>query len=156
MLKITKYPTRVLSRLLVSLVISLVISASHYGTAYTHEVSPQSSLTKNQRTMLLQEAIGNIPGHELTAITVELVPGNKSPAHSHETFVFVYVLEGNVRSQLGDEKAVDYTAGDSWIEPPGAIHTLTENLSDTKPAKLLAIFVGKKDARLTTSGTIRQ
>ncbi|WP_120497341.1 cupin domain-containing protein [Kiloniella sp. EL199] len=156
MLKTTKYPTPAISRLIVSLIVSLVISAPHYGAAYAHEVSPQSGLAKNQRTMLLQEAIGNIPGHELTAITVELVPGNKSPAHSHETFVFVYVLEGNVRSQLGDEEAIDYTAGDSWIEPPGVIHTLTENLSATKTAKLLAIFVGKKGARLTTSGTIRQ
>ena len=140
----------------------------HYSMTYAHEVSPpnapkkshenrpQNRDAKNQHTMLLQEAIGNMPGHELTAITVELVPGNKSPAHSHETFVFVYVLEGNVRSQLGSEEAIDYAAGDSWIEPPGAIHTLTENLSNSKPAKLLAIFVGKKNAQLTTSGTISQ
>ena len=168
MLKITKCRTRVTGRLLISLVMLGVIFVPHYGMTYAHEISspnaprnvlqnsPENRDAKNQRTMLLQEAIGNMPGHELTAITVELVPGNKSPAHSHETFVFVYVLEGNVRSQLGSEEAIDYAAGDSWIEPPGTIHTLTENLSNSKPAKLLAIFVGKKNARLTTSGAINQ
>ncbi|WP_299374785.1 cupin domain-containing protein [uncultured Kiloniella sp.] len=168
MLKITKCRTRVTGRLLISLVMLGVIFVPHYGMTYAHEVSsqnaprnihqnsPENRDAKNQRTMLLQEAIGNMPGHELTAITVELVPENKSPAHSHETFVFVYVLEGNVRSKLGSEEAIDYAAGDSWIEPPGAIHTLTENLSNSKPAKLLAIFVGKKNAQLTTSGTIGQ
>jgi quercetin dioxygenase-like cupin family protein len=68
--------------------------------------------------------------------------------------VYVYVLEGDVRSQLGNAKPVEYTAGGSWTEHPGSVHTLTQNLSKTDHAKLLAIFIGKDDAKLTTSGTI--
>ncbi len=112
---------------------------------------PRNDIT---RQLLAKEALPNIPGHALTAVTVQLAPGNISPAHKHETFVYVYVLEGRVRSQLGNAKPVEYTAGESWVEPPGIVHTLTQNPSKTKSTKLLAIFVGKDTAKLTTSGQI--
>ena len=64
------------------------------------------------------------------------------------------MLEGTVRSQLDRDKAIDYKAGESWIEPPGALHTLTQNMSKTETLKLLAVFIAKKDAKLTTSGEL--
>jgi quercetin dioxygenase-like cupin family protein len=51
------------------------------------------------------------------------------------------VLKGTVRSQLDGGKVIDYRAGQSWVEPPGTEHTLTENFSQTMPARLLAVFI---------------
>jgi hypothetical protein len=59
-------------------------------------------------------------------------------------FVFAYVLEGSVRSQLGDEAIRTYVEGQSWSEPPGAHHLVTENVSATEPARLLVVFIGDK------------
>ncbi len=106
------------------------------------------------RQLLAKEALPNVPGHNLTAVVVELGPGKMAPAHKHEAFLFVHVLAGKVRSKLGHAEAVDYAAGESWTETPSTLHTLTENLSKTEPARILVIFVGKEGANLTTSGKI--
>ena len=107
-----------------------------------------------ERKTVSAQALSNIPGHSLTAVTIELGPGVTVPAHRHDAFVFVYVLEGIVRSQLDDADVVDYAAGESWVEPLGVTHSLTQNPSDTENAKVLAIFVAKSGAELTTSGEI--
>lgn len=104
-----------------------------------------------ERQVVTAAALPNLPGHSLTAVTVELAPGVTVPAHRHEGFVFVYVLEGTVRSQLDDGAALDYAAGTSWVEPPGTLHSLTQNPSQTESAKVLAVFVAKDGARLTTA-----
>ncbi len=106
------------------------------------------------RALLLREAIPSLANHELTAVTVQLPPSAVAAPHRHEAFVFVYVLEGRVRSQLDEGPPVDFTAGDSWIEPAGVLHSLTQNLSDSESATLLAVFVAQQGARLTTSGEI--
>lgn len=106
------------------------------------------------RQVVHAAALPNVPGHTLTAVTVDLPPGVTVPSHKHEGFVFVYVLEGTVRSQLDDMEAVEYGIGETWVEPPGAIHTLTQNPSATDNARLLAVFVAKEGAKLTTSGKL--
>jgi quercetin dioxygenase-like cupin family protein len=96
------------------------------------------------------EKLANVPGNTLSAVVVDLEPGAKSPPHHHAGFVFAYVLSGTVRSQLNRGKIADYEAGQSWVEPPGTEHTLTENPSKTTPASLLAVFVAPDGAKLTT------
>jgi quercetin dioxygenase-like cupin family protein len=94
-----------------------------------------------------QYAIANVPGKTLTALIVDYVPGGKSPPHRHgSAFVVGYVLSGAVRSQLGGGESRVYHAGESWIEQPGAHHTVSENASDTESARLLAIFVADTKA----------
>ena len=43
---------------------------------------------------LMSKELGNLPGKELLAITVEYPPGGADPIHRHDAHVFVYVLEG--------------------------------------------------------------
>ena len=107
-----------------------------------------------ERNLLLKETMSNLEGHDLTAVTVALAPGVTVPSHRHEGFVFVYVLEGIVQSQLDSAKTEIYREGDSWVEPPGVVHTLTRNASNEHSAKILAVFVAKAGARLTTSGEL--
>ena len=94
------------------------------------------------------ERLPNVPGHSLTAVVVDFAPGGLSPPHRHPGFVFAYVLSGTVRSQLDDGPAVDYRAGQGWAEPPGTLHSLTENPSTTEPASLLAVWVSEDGAEL--------
>jgi quercetin dioxygenase-like cupin family protein len=103
-------------------------------------------------TPALAESIPNVPGKTMTALVVEYAPGAKSPSHRHgQAFVVGYVLSGAIRSQVdGGEERV-FHAGEHWTEKPGAHHTVSENASDTKPAKLLAIFIADtKDKNLVT------
>jgi quercetin dioxygenase-like cupin family protein len=98
--------------------------------------------------LVTAQKLPNVPGDSLTAVRVDLAPGALSPSHRHPGFVFAYVLSGTVRSQLGDGPAVDYHAGQSWVEPPGTLHTLTTNPSATEPASLLAVWVAPDGAEL--------
>jgi quercetin dioxygenase-like cupin family protein len=43
-----------------------------------------------------------------------------------------------------------YKAGESFFEPPGSEHLVSENASATEPASLLAVFVADDGAQLTT------
>ena len=51
-------------------------------------------------------------------------------------------------SQLGPAKV--YQAGESFFEPPGSEHLLSENASATEPASLLAVHIADDGAGLTT------
>jgi quercetin dioxygenase-like cupin family protein len=82
---------------------------------------------------------------------VSYAPGAKSPSHRHAGSVFAYVLAGSIRSEnsaTGPAKV--YKAGESFFEPPGSEHLVSENASDTEPASLLAVIVADDGARLTT------
>jgi quercetin dioxygenase-like cupin family protein len=94
----------------------------------------------------------NLPGHKMTGVLVEYGPGGSSPPHHHTTkgSVVAYVLEGAIRSKVNDGPITVYEAGESWLEPPGAAHSVSENASATEPARLLAVFVAEDGAELTT------
>ncbi|WP_238481074.1 cupin domain-containing protein [Dyella telluris] len=84
----------------------------------------------------------NAPGKKMVGLLVTYAPGMTSASHRHgDAFVVGYVLSGEIRSQLEDGSSRVYQAGESWSEPPGAHHVVSENASKTQPASLLAIFV---------------
>jgi quercetin dioxygenase-like cupin family protein len=52
------------------------------------------------------------------------------------------VLSGAVRSEnSATGRAKVYKAGESFFEPSGSEHLVSENASATEPASLLAVFV---------------
>jgi quercetin dioxygenase-like cupin family protein len=74
---------------------------------------------------------------------VDYPPGGQSIPHRHagSAFIYAYVLEGEIRSQVDDEPAWVYRPGEGWFEKPGAHHRVSENASDTHRARLLAVFI---------------
>ena len=100
---------------------------------------------------VLSEKLPNVPGKSVTAVVVNYAPGGKSVSHRHAGSVFVYVLSGQIRSEVsGAGPAKIYKAGETFFEPPGSEHLVSENASATEPASLLAVFVADDGARLTT------
>lgn len=93
----------------------------------------------------------NVPGQSLTAVVVTYAPGGSSSRHRHSGSVYAYVLSGAIRSENSATGAVQiFRAGESFFEPPGSIHLISENASRTEPASLLAIFIAEDGATLTT------
>jgi quercetin dioxygenase-like cupin family protein len=96
------------------------------------------------------EKLPNVPGKTLTAVVVSYAPGSKSGQHHHAGSVFAYVLSGAIRSEnSATGPARVYKAGESFFEPPGSEHLVSENASATEPASLLAVFVADDGAQLT-------
>ena len=93
----------------------------------------------------------NVPGQTATGLLVTYQPGERSPKHHHAGSVIAYVLSGAIRSENSATGAVRvYKAGESFFEPPGSTHLVSENASATEPASLLAIFVADDGATLRT------
>lgn len=101
---------------------------------------------------VFQEDLPDLAGRSFTVVEVDFAAGSKADPHRHgHAFVFAYVLSGAVRSQLEGEPPQIYHAGQSWSEPSGAHHLVTENISPTEPARLLVVFVAKAGEPLKTS-----
>ncbi len=101
--------------------------------------------------VVFSSVLDNAPGSRLTAVVVSYGPGGKSPAHHHAGSVFAYVLSGSIRSEnSATGPAHVYNAGESFFEPVGSVHVVSENASLTQPATLLAVFVAQDGAQLTT------
>lgn len=106
------------------------------GTAsHAHELEEVKSV--------FEGAIPNIPGKSLKALVVSYAPGGKSPPHLHarSAFIYAHVLSGAIRSQVNDEPAQVYQAGEGFYEVPGSHHKVSENASEREPASLLAVFI---------------
>jgi quercetin dioxygenase-like cupin family protein len=98
-------------------------------------------------------ALPNVPGKALSAVVVNYAPGAKSQVHHHSGSVFAFILSGQIRSEVTtDGPAKVYKAGESFFEPPGSSHLVSENASETEPASLLAIFIADEGATLTMPG----
>jgi quercetin dioxygenase-like cupin family protein len=81
-------------------------------------------------------------GLVVQAIRVDYEPGGFTRgAHRHPAGAYVYVMDGSVIFALGDGDPVVLTAGESFYEPPAAVHSVSRNASDELPASLIAFFV---------------
>ena len=106
---------------------------------------------QSQAKVARSEKLPNVPGKSVTAVVVTFPPGAKSPPHHHAGSVLVYVLSGEVRSEnsaTGPAKV--YKAGETFFEPAGSAHLVSENVSATEPATILAVFIADDGATLTT------
>ncbi|MBB5703923.1 quercetin dioxygenase-like cupin family protein [Ochrobactrum daejeonense] len=116
---------------------ALAIATATAGPVAAHDGKTET-VTPN-----FEAAIPNIPGKSLLAVEVEYAPGAASPAHTHakSSFIYAYVISGEIESKVNDSETRIYRAGESFSEPPDATHSVSRNASKTKPAKLLAVFV---------------
>lgn len=94
-------------------------------------------------TVVFDHPLPNVPGKSMRGVLVEYGPGGHNPSHTHAKSAFIYatVIEGEIKSQLNDGKVTVYKTGENWIEVPGDHHQVSANASETKPAKILAVFV---------------
>lgn len=122
------------------------------GSVGAHDEWPRSDIPQATARDVLSEAIPQLPGQRITLRLVEIPPGGSSPTHRHAGSVAVFVLSGAIRSQLQGQAPAVYRAGESFFEPPGATHLLSENPSASEAARILAIFIAGDGATLTTYG----
>lgn len=98
---------------------------------------------------LITEPLADVPGKELTMITVEYPPGASSRPHRHDAYVLVYVLEGTVQMQVAGGPLRTLKVGESFLERPNDIHVVSRNASATRPAKFLVVALKAAAAPLS-------
>lgn len=95
-------------------------------------------------TELMTKALENVPGKEVTMLSVYYPPGGKDPVHRHNASAFVYVLEGSIVMQMKGGEKVTLKPGETFYEDPNGVHLVGENASDKVPAKFIVLLVKDK------------
>ncbi len=72
--------------------------------------------------VLMSKDLTDIPGKEVSMLTVEYPPGGADPVHRHYANAFVYVLEGSVVMQVKGGKEVTLTPGQTFYEGRDDVH----------------------------------
>lgn len=91
-------------------------------------------------------------GLDAAFVEVTIPPGVDAPPHRHSGFVLGYVMEGEFRFGTDGETPRIVRAGETFYEPPGAVHSTGASARPDRPVKLLAIVIGKQGAVVTTYG----
>ncbi|MFV9457859.1 cupin domain-containing protein [Rhodococcus sp. NM-2] len=138
--------TRIATGLLATAVAAVVVGCAPTAEPQTDTASAYPSETL---APLFQQMLPNVRDTTFTSAIVTFPPAARAVPHRHgDAFVYAYVLEGAVSSQLEGEPAHVYHRGENWSEQPGAHHLATENASTTEPAKLLVVFVATTGEQL--------
>jgi quercetin dioxygenase-like cupin family protein len=130
----------VINRLYVS---GLVAAISIVGIAWleTAFAAMAKDAGKNVKPVFATK-LPNVPGKSVSAVLVSYPPSGEPSPHRYPGSVLAYVVSGKIRSNdpaTGPTRV--YVAGESFFEPAGSEHLVSENASAQEPASLLAIFV---------------
>lgn len=81
-------------------------------------------------------------GLVVQAVRVDYAPaGFTRGTHRHPAGAYVYVTDGSVMFGIDGGEPFPLKAGESFYEPPGAVHSVSRNASQERPASLIAFFV---------------
>ena len=102
---------------------------------------------------LFRTALPDAPGKQLVVVALAIAPRRAdqppSPGHRHPGSVYVYVTEGTARFGIEGQPVKEVKAGESFFEPPGALHTVMESAHPTEGAKAIAVMIVPDGAPLT-------
>ena len=91
---------------------------------------------------LLTQRLADLPGREVRISLLDREPGASSARHRHPGHhTFGYVIEGTYEFAINDEPGRTLKAGETFYEPPDAIHSTSRNPSTDKRVKILVFMV---------------
>lgn len=113
-------------------------------------VTPQAASAQAQaRPASQSKPLGEHPlgpafeGWQGTILEVVYPPGAASAAHQHPGPTFGYVVSGRISWAIDGNEPRVLEAGMSFFEPMGSVHSTAANASQTEPAKLAVVILGK-------------
>jgi len=91
---------------------------------------------------ILSQPLADLPGREVRMTLLDRAPGSGSPPHRHPGHhTFGYVIEGTYEFAINGEPPRLLKAGDTFYEPPGAIHSTSRNPSTDQGLKIIVFMV---------------
>ena len=128
------------ARTLAYVLVILVLGAGMTAPAWSQQPAPATKVTA-----LMKQVMADFPGREVVMVTLDIPPGGGSPPHRHPGHhIFGYVLEGSYKLKLDQGPETILTKGQTFYEAPGQLHAVSANASQTEPAKVLAVIVGRE------------
>jgi quercetin dioxygenase-like cupin family protein len=94
---------------------------------------------------ILDQPLSDLPGREVRMSLLDRAPGAASPPHRHPGHhTFGYVIEGTYEFAVDRQPPRLLKAGDTFYEPPGAVHSTSRNPSTDQRLKILVFMVAEQ------------
>jgi len=117
--------------------------ATWQGSTLVTPAAAQPAATAVQQ--IVSQPLPDLPGREVRMSLIERPPGFASPPHRHPGHhTFGYVLEGTYEFAIDRQAPRLLKAGDTFYEPPAAIHSTSRNASTDQRLKLLVFMVAEQ------------
>jgi len=125
--------------------LAALAAAFGLGTVVAQQPAPPApAMPPSKVTTLIKRTLADVPGREVTMITLDIPPGGGSAPHRHPgAHNFGYVLDGAYRIKLDNGPETVLTKGETFYEAPGQLHAVSRNASDTEPAKVLVVVINE-------------
>lgn len=88
---------------------------------------------------------------DIVVLKVKYPPRFGDSPHEHPGYTFVYVIKGEMLSQLNNEPSRVYKTGKMWLEHPHDRHIINRNASTRYSAEILVFFVVRHGDELTVN-----
>jgi quercetin dioxygenase-like cupin family protein len=99
---------------------------------------------------LLVQPLADLPGREVRITLLDRAPGSSNPPHRHPGHhTFGYVIEGTYEFAIDGQPARTLTAGETFYEPPNALHSVSRNPSTDKLTKIIVFMVADQKNQST-------
>jgi quercetin dioxygenase-like cupin family protein len=118
-------------------------SASQYSEAIS--VTPVLRTSENTIGQAIEYPRTGTP--EVSALLVEIPPGQQTGWHKHPVPIFAYVLSGTLTEEFSDGKKFDFHPGQALAEAVETAHNGYNAGSD--PVKLILFVMGEKGVPFT-------
>ena len=124
---------------------------SSVGAVFAEGLVQMAKAQSGGRKVIFEQDIPDLrtKGWSATVIEVSYGPGEATGAHRHPGITIAYVLEGEIRSKVGDGPERTLSTGEVFLETPNQLHAVSRNASATKPARVLAVMLAEKGKQLT-------
>jgi quercetin dioxygenase-like cupin family protein len=94
---------------------------------------------------LLVQPLADLPGREVRITLLDRGPGSSSPPHRHPGHhTFGYVVEGTYEFAIDGEPGRILNAGETFYEPPTAVHSISRNPSANQRTKIIVFMVAEQ------------
>ena len=97
--------------------------------------------------LVVREVVEGMPRgerQEVRVFTATILPGAKTPFHTHRFPVTVYVLEGAFTLEMEGRAPVVVPAGKAMVEPRG-VRMTGYNRSAAEPTRVVIVYVSDPD-----------
>jgi quercetin dioxygenase-like cupin family protein len=136
------------------LVAIVAAGVSAFGIHWVSSAAAQAPA--NATTQVLVQPLPDLPGREVRISVLDREPLNAGAPHRHPGHhTFGYVVEGTYEIGVNGGPTRILKAGDTFYEPPTAVHSVSRNPSSDKPLKIVVFMVADQKNPSTVNEAAR-
>ena len=127
------------------LVLAVWIASTRTGTAST----PETSGPRRSGEVARYPLTGTLEGFDAVLVELNFQPGASVPEHRHPGPIVGYVVDGQMRTAINHQEDQIVSAGGTFFEPHGALHTSFSSANPDAPVRAVAFLVVPSGSPLT-------